>query len=103
MTRDQGHQLLNKLQEGQPFDFEHITAALIATGDIAGWREPEVVGSLAAGMRSQGLVASVEDSPAREGNQVCKQLVGHDDSGNRTNPRPWCSAYVAGRYEQGKA
>jgi hypothetical protein len=55
MTRDDGHLLLNKIKEGQNFDFEHITAALIATGDLAGWREPEVVGSLAAGMRSQGL------------------------------------------------
>ena len=68
MTRDEGHALLNKMREGQTFDYEQITAALVATGDIAGWREPEVVGSLAAGMRSQGLVTPVEDSPAREGN-----------------------------------
>ena len=76
MTRDEGHALLNKMREGQTFDYEQITAALVATGDIAGWREPEVVGSLAAGMRSQGLVAPMEDSPARKGNQVCEQLVG---------------------------
>lgn len=103
MTRDEGHRLLNRLQEGQKFDHEKITEALTATGDLAGWREPEMVGSLAAGMRSQGLVAPVEDSPAREGNQVCEQLVGRHDPADRTNPRPWCSAYVAGRYEQGKA
>ena len=102
MTRDQGHQLLNKLQEGQPFDFEHITAALIATGDLAGWRETHLVGSLAAGMRSQGLVAPVQDTPAREGHEVCERVVVGHDRENRENPRPWCSAYVAGRYEQGQ-
>ena len=100
MTRDQGHELLNKLQEGQPFDFEHITAALIATGDLAGWRETHLVGSLAAGMRSQGLVAPVQDSPAREGNQVCERVVGRHDREDRENPRAWCSAYLAERHEQ---
>ena len=99
MTREDGHQLLNKLQEGQPFEFEQITAALIATGDLAGWRETHLVGSLAAGMRSQGLVAPVQDSPAREGNQAGECLVVGHDSENRENPRPWCSAYIAARYE----
>ena len=102
MTRQEGHALLNKMREGQTFDYEQITAALVATGDIAGWREPEVVGSLAAGMRSQGLVAPVEVAPARTRDQVCEQLVGGHDPADRKNPRPWCSAYVAGRYEQGK-
>ncbi len=37
MTRDEGHLLLDKIQEGQNFDFEQITAALIATGDLAGY------------------------------------------------------------------
>lgn len=100
MTRDQGHELLNKLQEGQPFDFEHITASLIATGDLAGWRETHLVGSLASGMRSQGLVAPMEDSPAREGNQVGECLVVGHHREDRENPRPWCSAYLAGRHEQ---
>ena len=103
MTRDQGHLLLNKIKEGQTFDFDQITAALIATGDLAGWREANLVGSLAAGMRSQGLVAPVEDLPTREGNQGGECLVVGSDRENRENPRPWCSAYVAGRYEQGKA
>ena len=102
MTKDQGHLLLNKIQEGQTFDFDQITAALIATGDLAGWRETNLVGSLAAGMRSQGLVAPVEVTPAREGNQVGECLVVEHDSENRENPRPWCSAYIAARYEQGK-
>ena len=102
MTREHGHQILNKLQEGQPFDFDQITAALIATGDLAGWRETNLVGSLAAGMRSQGLAAPVENSPAREGNQAGERLVVGHDRENRENPRPWCSAYIAARYEQGQ-
>ena len=102
MTRDDGHLLLNKIKEGQTFDFDQITAALIATGDLAGWRETNLVGSLAAGMRSQGLVAPIQDSPAREGNQAGECLVGADDRENRENPRPWCSAYIARRYEQGQ-
>jgi hypothetical protein len=102
MTRDEGHYLLNKIQEGQTFDFDQITAALIATGDIAGWRETNLVGSLAAGMRSQGLVASVQDSPAREGNQDGECLVVGNDREDRENPRLWCSAYIAARYEQGQ-
>ena len=102
MTKDQGHLLLNKIQEGQIFDFDQITAALIATGDLAGWRENNLVGSLAAGMRSQGLAATVEDSPTREGNKVGQPLVDANDRENRENPRPWCSAYLARRYEQGQ-
>ena len=102
MTKDQGHLLLNKLQEGQTFDFDQITAALIATGDLAGWREPNMVRFLASGMRSQGLVAPVQDSPARKGNEVGQPLVAANDRENRENPRPWCSAYIAARYEQGQ-
>ena len=101
MTRNEGHFLLNKIQEGQTFDFDQITAALIATGDLAGWRETHLVGSLAAGMRSQGLVAPGEVAPAQEGNQGGKPLVVADDRENRENPRGWCSAYLARRYEQG--
>ena len=102
MTRNEGHYLLNKIQEGQTFDFDQITAALIATGDLAGWREIHLVGSLAAGMRSQGLVAPVEVAPTREGNQTGECLVAGHDRENRENPRGWCSAYLAARYEQGQ-
>ena len=102
MTRDEGHALLNQIREGQTFEYEQITAALIATGDLAGWRETNLVGSLAAGMRSQGLAAPVEDTPAREGNQAGECLVVGHDRENRENPRPWCSAYITARYEQGQ-
>lgn len=88
MTRAQGHLLLNKLQEGQTFDFDQITAALIATGDLAGWRENNLVRSLATGMRSQGLAAPVQDSSAREGDEVGQPLVAANNRENRENPRP---------------
>ena len=102
MTRDQGHLLLNKFKEGQTFDFDQITAALIATGDLAGWRETNLVGNLATGMRSQGLAAPVEVASTREGNQAGECLVAGHDRENRENPRGWCSAYLAARYEQGQ-
>lgn len=102
MTRDEGHLLLDKIQEGQNFDFEQITAALIATGDLAGWRETHLVGSLAAGMRSQGLVAPVETASTGTWNQVGECLVGADDRENREKPRAWCCAYLEGRHEQGQ-
>jgi hypothetical protein len=100
MTPAAANLLLDKVREGQIYDFEQITAALIATGDLAGWRETHLVGSLAAGMRSEGLVAPVQDTPAREGREVCERVVVGHDREDRENPRPWCSAYLAARYEQ---
>ena len=102
MTKDKARLLLDKIREGQTFEDEQITAALIATGDLAGWRETHLVGSLAAGMRSQGLVAPVQDLPTGTRGAVGECLVGADDRENRENPRPWCSAYIAARYEQGQ-
>lgn len=102
MTRDEGRAMLNKAREGQKVDDEQITAALVATGDLAGWGEAHLVGSLATGMRSEGLAAPVEAASAGAWNQIGECLVGADDRENRENPRPWCSAYVAGRYEQGQ-
>ncbi len=34
MTRDEGHRLLNRLKEGTAFEYQQITAAHIATGDL---------------------------------------------------------------------
>jgi hypothetical protein len=101
MNKTEGAFLLDKVREGQIYDFEQITTALIATGDLAGWRETHLVGSLAAGMRSQGLVAPLENLQAGTRDKVGECLVGADDRENRENPRPWCSAYIAARYEQG--
>lgn len=102
MTPAAANLLLDKVREGQTYDFEQITAALIATGDLAGWRETHLVGNLAAGMRSQGLVAPMEAVSAGTRNQVGECLVGADDRENREKPRAWCCAYVEGRHEQGQ-
>ena len=99
MTRDEGHALLNRMREGQTFAYEEITAALVATGDLAGWREPEVVGSLAAGMRSQGLDQAVQRETAPGGGQQSDCLVERNDQSNRTHTRQGGSRLVAGRYE----
>ena len=99
MTRDEGHALLNRMREGQTFAYEEITAALVATGDLAGWREPEVVGSLAAGMRSQGLDQAVQRETAPGGGEQSDCLVERNDQSNRTHTRQGGSRLVAGRYE----
>ena len=94
MTRDEGHALLNKMREGQTFDYEQITAALVATGDIAGWREPEVVGSLAAGMRSQGLDQAVQIARQRTRNTPGECLVGADKGRYCEGTWPGWSKYL---------
>ena len=99
MTRDEGHALLNRMREGQTFAYEEITAALVATGDLAGWREPEVVGSLAAGMRSQGLDQAIQRETAPSGGQQSDCLVERNDQSNRTHTRQGGSRFIAGRYE----
>ena len=99
MTRDEGHALLNRMREGQTFAYEEITAALVATGDLAGWREPEVVGSLAAGMRSQGLDQAIQRETAPGGGEQSDCLVERNDQSNRTHTRQGGSRLVAGRYE----
>ena len=99
MTRDEGHAILNKMMEGQTFSYDQITAALVATGDLAGWREPEVVGSLAAGMRSQGLDQAIQRETAPGGGEQSDCLVERNDQSNRTHTRQGGSRLVAGRYE----
>lgn len=99
MTRDDGHGLLNRLQEGQNFDHEQITAALIATGDLAGWRESEVVGSLAAGMRSQGLDQAVQVADQGTWPTGSGRLVATDQGSHIEGAWPGWSKYLDCRHE----
>lgn len=101
MTRDQGHLLLNKIQEGQTFDFDQITAALIATGDLAGWRETHLVGSLATGMRSQGLDQTLQIANQGTGPTSSGRLVASDEGNHIENSWPGWSKYLDCRHEQG--
>lgn len=92
MTRDEGHRLLNRLQEGTAFDHEQITAALIATGDLAGWRDMD--GSLATGVRSQGLDQALHGTPQTAGQQVCPTVVGSDEGTDTQGAWPGWSRYL---------
>ena len=102
MTRDEGHALLNKMMEGQTFSDDQITDALIATGDIAGWREPELDGSLAAGMRSQGLDQAVQVADQGTGSAGGRCLVAGNQGRNIESAWPGWSKYLDYRHEQGK-
>ena len=102
MTRDEGNLLLDKLKEGQTFSYDQITAALVATGDIAGWREAHLVGSLAAGMRSQGLDQAVQT--AHQGTRATGsgRLVAGNEGRNFEGQGTSGPGYVDPRYEQGE-
>ena len=79
------NQLLDAVREGQDFSHEQITAALIATGDAAGWYDLD--GSLAAGMRSQrmGQAVQTETQPS---------VVGADQAGHPQGAWPGWSRYL---------
>jgi len=100
MTREEARALLNQIKEGQTFEYEQITAALIATGDLAGWREPNVVRFLATGMRSQGLDQAIQI--ARQGTREAPSgcLVGADQGNDTESPWQGWSKYLDCRHEQ---
>ena len=102
MTRDEGNLLLDKLKEGQTFSYDQITAALVATGDIAGWREAHLVGSLAAGMRSQGLDQAVQVADQGTGAAGGRCLVAGNEGSHFEGQGSTVVGYVDLRYEQGK-
>ena len=102
MIRDEGHALLNKMREGQTFDYEQITAALVATGDIAEWQEPEVVGSLAAGMRSQGLDQALQIANQGTGPTGSGRLVAANKGSHTEGAWPGWSKYLDCGHEQAK-
>ena len=102
MTRDEGYALLNKLVDGQTFSYDEITAALVATGDIAGWREAHLVGSLAAGMRSQGLDQAVQIADQGTGAPCGRCLVAGNEGSDIESPWPGWSKYIDCGHEQGK-
>ena len=102
MTRDEGHALLNRMREGQTFAYEEITAALVATGDLAGWRETHLVGSLAAGMRSQGLDQAVQVAHQGTGSEIRGCLVAGHEGSHLESAWPGWSKYLDRGHEQGK-
>ena len=73
------NQLLDAVREGQDFSYEQITAALFATGDLDG--------SLAAGMRGQGMGQAVQT-------ETQPGLVGADQAGHPQGAWPGWSRYL---------
>lgn len=96
MTREEAHKILNRFLEGSEYPSHEINQALKATGDI---KQP--VGRMAQRMRSQGMAGQVDNPSDRERIGTGQCLVGRDDPEDREKPRPWCSAYLAQRHEQG--
>lgn len=73
------NQLLDAVREGQDFSYEQITASLIATGDLDG--------SLAAGVRSQGMGQAVQ-------RETQPGMVGADQAGHPQGAWPGWSRYL---------
>jgi hypothetical protein len=96
MTREEAHKILNRVREGGEYPRHKINQALKATGDI---KQP--VGRMAQRLRSQALAGQVESNSDRERIGASQCLVVRDDPEDREKPRPWCSAYLAARHEQG--
>ena len=96
MDKATAHKILNRVREDGEYPRHEINQALKATGDI---KQP--VGRMAQKLRSQGMAGQVESNSDRERTGTGKQLVGRHDPEDREKPRPWCSAYLAARHEQG--
>ena len=86
MTRDEGHALLNKMREGQTFDYEQITAALVATGDLDR--------GMAARMRSQGLDQGLQIADQGTGPTGSGRLVASDKRSHTEGAWPGWSKYL---------
>lgn len=86
LTREQGHALLNKMREGQTFEYGQITAALVATGDLDR--------GMAAGMRSQGLDQAVQIANQGTGPTGSGRLVASDQGSNTEGAWPGWSKYL---------
>jgi len=100
MTRDEGHQLLNKLKEGQTFFYDEITAALVATGDVAGWYEGHLFRGMATGMRSEGLDQAVQTAHQGTGASGSGCLVAANQGRDIEGAWPGWSKYLDKRHEQ---
>jgi len=81
MTSDEGHRLLNRLKEGTAFEYQQITAALIATGDLDG--------GMAQGMRSTGM-----DKPLQAETRFCGSMVARNQGSDTQGAWPGWSRYL---------
>jgi hypothetical protein len=97
MDKVTAHKILNRVREGFEYPGYEINQALKATGDIS-----HPLGRMAQRLRSQALAGQVESNSDRERIGASQCLVVRDDPEDREKPRPWCSAYLAARHEQGQ-
>jgi len=81
MTSDEGHRLLSRLKEGTAFEYQQITAALIATGDLDG--------GMAQGMRSKGM-----DQPLQAETGFCGSMVAGNQGSYTQGAWPGWSRYL---------
>lgn len=86
LTREQGHALLNRMREGQTFEYGQITAALVATGDLDR--------GMAAGMRSQGLDQALQIADQGTGPTGSGRLVASDKGSHTEGAWPGWSKYL---------
>lgn len=86
MTRDEGHALLNRMRDGQTFEYRQITAALVATGDLDR--------GMAAGMRSQGLDQTLQVADQGTGTTGSGCLVAANEGSHTEGAWPGWSKYL---------
>lgn len=91
MTRQEAHALLNRMREGQTFEYRQITAALVATGDLDR--------GMAAGMRSQGLDQALQVADQGTGPTGSGRMVAANEGSDTEGAWPGWSKYLDCRHE----
>ena len=89
MTFDEAQALLDKLKEGQTFEYGQITAALVATGDIG-----HIQRGMAAGLRGPLLDLAVCAAPQGTGAAGSRYLVAGNEGTDWSNTGTGCVATV---------
>lgn len=84
MTRDQANVILDQVKDGLPVDDEQILLALMATGDLAGWKDEYRDGNLASGVRGEVLEEVIQIEAGRVGEAAGEGMVVADE---KPNPR----------------
>lgn len=88
MNKNEANNILDKVKDGQPYNFEQISAALFATGDLY------------AGMRGEGMAATLQSQVNRDGPSEGSELVGVGESRHRAQTWQGWSKYLDRQHEQ---
>lgn len=87
MTREDGHRILDQVKDGLPVDDERLFHALIATGDLAGWKDEYRDGRLASGVRSEVLDDAIQIETEAVGEIRSEGMVVADKKPNSRKKR----------------